>query len=80
MDVIGKYTNNGSLEHQEDAWRSITYKSEIPPYVSAARLQEQIYMLAEDQSEIRKLEASRMIENSVLKKLDDSGFIKRLFQ
>jgi hypothetical protein len=37
-------------------------------------------MLAEDQSEIRKLEASRMIENSILKKLDDSGFIKRLFQ
>ena len=80
MDVIGKYTNNNSPEHQEDAWRSITYKSEIPPYVSPARLQEQIYMLAEDQSEIRKLEASRMIENSILKKLDDSGFIKRLFQ
>ena len=80
MEIIGKYTNNSSAEHQEDAWQSLTYKTEIPPYVSPTRLQEQINMLAEEQTEIRKLGASRMIENSVLKRLDDSGFIKKLFQ
>jgi hypothetical protein len=37
-------------------------------------------MLAEDQPEIRKLEAAKMIDNSVLKKLDESGWIKGLFQ
>lgn len=80
MEVIGKYTNNSNAEHQEDAWRSLTYKTEIPPYVSPGRLQEQINMLAEDQADIKKLEAGRMIEVSVLKKLDDSGWIKKLFQ
>jgi NitT/TauT family transport system substrate-binding protein len=80
MATIGKYTRNSDTEQQEDAWRSLTYKSEIPPYVSPAKLQEQIQMLAEDQPEIKKLEAQKMIESGVLKKLDDSGWIKRLFR
>jgi ABC-type nitrate/sulfonate/bicarbonate transport system substrate-binding protein len=80
MAIIGKYTRNSDAEQLEDAWRSLTYKTEVPPYVSAPKLQEQIQMLAEDQPEIKKLEASRMIESGVLKKLDDSGWIKKLFQ
>jgi len=80
MAIIGKYTNNPSPEHQEDAWKSLSYKSEIPPYVSPTQLQGQIMMLSEEQPEIRKLEASRIIDNSVLKKLENSGFIKKLFQ
>jgi hypothetical protein len=58
----------------------LTFKTEVPPYVSAPKLQEQIQMLAEDQPEIKKLDASRMIESGVLKKLDESGWIKKLFQ
>ena len=80
MAIIGRYTNNSSAEQLQDAWQSLTYKTEIPPYVSVQKLQEQIQMLAEDQPEIRKLEASKMVDNSVLKKLDESGWIKRLFQ
>lgn len=80
MEVIGKYTNNNSAEHQEDAWKSLSYKTEIPPYVSPTQLQEQINMQAEEQADIKKLPASKMIDNSVMKKLDDSGFIKKLFE
>ncbi len=80
MAIIGRYTNNSSAEQLQDAWQSLTYKTEIPPYVSVQKLQEQIQMLAEDQPEIRKLEASKMVDNSVLKKLDVSGWIKGLFQ
>jgi ABC-type nitrate/sulfonate/bicarbonate transport system substrate-binding protein len=80
MAIIGKYTRNSDAEQLEDAWRSLTHKTEVPPYVSAPKLQEQIQMLAEDQPEIKKLEASRMIESGVLKRLDDSGWIKKLFQ
>jgi hypothetical protein len=80
MAIIGKYTRNSDAEQLEDAWRSLTFKTEVPPYVSPAKLQEQIQMLSEDQPEIKKLEASRMIESSVLKKLDASGWIKKLFQ
>src|SRR5258706_15546579 len=79
MAIIGKYTRNSDPEQLEDAWKSLTYKTEIPPYVSPARLKEQIQMLAEDQPEIKKLEAEKMIENGVLKKLADSGWIKELF-
>jgi NitT/TauT family transport system substrate-binding protein len=80
MAIIGKYTRNSDAEQLEDAWRSLTFKTEVPPYVSAPKLQEQIQMLAEDQPEIKKLDASRMIESGVLKKLDESGWIKKLFQ
>jgi NitT/TauT family transport system substrate-binding protein len=80
MAIIGKYTRNGVADQLEDAWQSLATKTEIPPYVSAQKLQEQIQMLAEDQPEIRKLEAAKMIDNSVLKKLDESGWIKSLFQ
>lgn len=80
MEVIGKYTNNPNAMDQEDAWKSLTYKTEVPPYVSPAQIQAQIQMLAEDQAEIRRLDAARMIDSSVLKKLDDSGFVKKLFQ
>jgi NitT/TauT family transport system substrate-binding protein len=80
MAIIGKYTRNSDAEQLEDAWKSLTYKTEVPPYVSPAKLQEQIQMLAEDQPEIKKLEASRMIESGVMKKLDASGWIKKLFQ
>lgn len=80
MEVIGAYTKDNDEDHLEDAWRSLAYKTEIPPYVSPTQLQGQISMLGEDQTDIRKLDASRMIDSSVLKKLDDSGFIKKLFQ
>jgi NitT/TauT family transport system substrate-binding protein len=80
MAIIGKYTRNSDAEQLEDAWRSLTFKTEVPPYVSAPKLQEQIQMLAEDQPEIKKLDASRMIESGVLKKLDESGWIQKLFQ
>jgi len=80
MAIIGKYTRNSDAEQLEDAWKSLTYKTDVPPYVSPVKLQEQIQMLAEDQPEIKKLEAQKMIESGVLKKLDESGWIKKLFQ
>jgi len=80
MEIIGKYTNNNNAEQLEDAWRSLTYKTEIPPYVSVPNIQAQIQIIAEEQAEIRKLDAAKIVDNSVLKKLDESGWIKALFQ
>ena len=36
-------------------------------------------MLAEDQPELNRFDAKIMVDNSVLKKLDDSGWVKKLF-
>jgi len=80
MDLIGKYTNNSNAEQLQDAWQSLTYKSEIPPYVSVANLQGQIQIIAEEQAEIRKLDAAKIIDSSIMKRLDESGWIKALFQ
>ena len=80
MEIIGKYTNNSNAEQLQDAWQSLTYKTEIPPYVSVANLQGQIQIIAEEQTEIRKLDAAKIIDSSIMKKLDESGWIKALFQ
>ena len=77
--IIGKYTQNADDVQLEEAWRSLTTQTEIPPYVSVSQLQGQTAMLAEDQPELSRFDAKTMVDNAVLKKLDDSGWIKKLF-
>lgn len=78
--IISKYTVNSDDAQLEEAWRSLTAQTEIPPYVSVSQLQGQANMLAEDQPELSRFDAKSMVDNSVLKKLEDSGWIKRLFR
>ena len=77
--IIGKYTQNADDIQLEEAWRSLSTQTEIPPYVSVSQLQGQTAMLAEDQPELNRFDAKIMVDNSVLKKLDDSGWVKKLF-
>jgi hypothetical protein len=71
-------TNNGNLSTRKMLGEAslISRKSRLPCLRRGFKSR---FMLAEDQSEIRKLEASRMIENSILKKLDDSDLSKGSF-
>lgn len=78
--IISKYTSNSDDVHLEEAWRSLTAQTEIPPYVSVSQLQGQVGMLAEEQPELSRFDAKSMVDNSVIKKLEDSGWIKRLFR
>ncbi len=78
--IIGKYTKNTDDAQLEEAWHSLSTQTEIPPYVSISQLQGQVGMLAEDQPELSRFDAKVMVDNSVLKKLDDSGWIKKLFR
>ena len=77
--IISKYTSNSDDVQLEEAWRSLTAQTEIPPYVSVSQLQGQVGMLAEDQPELSRFDAKSMVDNSVIKKLEDSGWIKKLF-
>ena len=77
--IIGKYTQNADDVQLEEAWRSLSTQTEIPPYVSVSQLQGQTAMLAEDQPELNRFDAKTMVDNSVIKRLDDSGWIKKLF-
>ena len=78
--IIGKYTLNSDDVQLEEAWRSLSSQTEIPPYVSISQLQGQVSMLAEDQPELNRFDAKLMVDNSVLKKLEDSGWIKKVFR
>jgi len=77
--VISKYTLNTDDVQLEEAWQSLTAQTEIPPYVSVNQLQGQVAMMAEDQPDLARFDAKQIVDNSVLKKLEDSGWIKKLF-
>lgn len=36
-------------------------------------------MMAEDQPDLARFDAKVMVDNSIIKKLEDSGWIKKLF-
>jgi hypothetical protein len=77
--IIGKYTRNTNESQLEEAWQSLSTQTEVPPYVSVSQLQGQATMLADDQPDLRRFDAKAMTDNSVLKKLDESGWIKKTF-
>jgi ABC-type nitrate/sulfonate/bicarbonate transport system substrate-binding protein len=78
--IISKYTRNTDEVHLEEAWQSLSAQTEVPPYVSVSQLQDQVSTLAEDQPDLNRFDAKSMVDNSVIKKLDDSGWIKQLFR
>jgi NitT/TauT family transport system substrate-binding protein len=77
--VISKYTRNTNDVDLEEAWNTLATQTEIPPYVSISQLQGQTNMMAEDQPDLGKFDAKVMVDNSVIKKLEDSGWTKKLF-
>jgi len=78
--VISKYTLNADEVHLEEAWNTLATRTEIPPYASVSQLQGQANMMAEDQPDLARFDAKVMIDNSVIKRLEDSGWIKKLFR
>lgn len=78
--VISKYTLNADEVHLEEAWNTLATQTEIPPYASVNQLQGQTNMMAEDQPDLARFDAKVMVDNSVIKKLEDSGWIKKLFR
>jgi NitT/TauT family transport system substrate-binding protein len=78
--VISKYTLNTDDLQLEESWQSLTAQTEIPPYVSVSQLQGQTNMMAEDQADLARFDAKQMVDNNVIKKLEDSGWIKKIFR
>jgi ABC-type nitrate/sulfonate/bicarbonate transport system substrate-binding protein len=78
--VIAKYTLNTDDVHLEEAWNTLATQTEVPPYASVSQLQGQANMMAEDQPDLARFDAKVMVDNSIIKKLEDSGWIKKLFR
>jgi len=77
--VIAKYTRNTDDVDLEEAWNTLATQTEIPPYASVSQIQGQANMMAEDQPDLARFDAKVMVDNSVIKKLEDSGWTKKLF-
>jgi hypothetical protein len=77
--VIAKYTLNTDDVHLEEAWNTLATQTEVPPYASVSQLQGQANMMAEDQPDLARFDAKVMVDNSIIKKLEDSGWTKKLF-
>lgn len=77
--IISKYTRNTNDVDLEEAWNTLATQTDVPPYASVSQLQGQANMMAEDQPELAKFDAKTMVDNSVIKKLEDSGWTKKLF-
>ena len=78
-EVISKYTRNTNDVDLEEAWNTLATQTEIPPYASVSQLQGQANMMAEDQPDLARFDAKVMVDNSFIKKLEDSGWTKKLF-
>ena len=78
-EVISKYTRNTNDVDLEEAWNTLATQTEIPPYASVSQLQGQANMMAEDPPDLARFDAKVMVDNSVIKKLEDSGWTKKLF-
>ncbi len=65
--------------HLEEAWNTLANRTEIPPYASVNQLQKQTNMMTEDQPDLARFDAKVMVDNFLIKKLEDSGWIKKLF-
>ena len=79
-EVISKYTRNTNDIDLEEAWNTLATQTEIPPYASVSQLQGQANMMAEDQPDLARFDAKVMVDNSVIKKLEDAGWTKKLFR
>ncbi|MBM4261218.1 MAG: hypothetical protein FJ145_07215 [Deltaproteobacteria bacterium] len=77
--IVSKYTRNTNDVDLEEAWNTLATQTDVPPYVSITQLEGQTNMMAEDQPDLAKFEAKTMVDKSVIKKLEDSGWTKKLF-
>lgn len=77
--IISKYTRNTNDVDLEEAWNTLATQTDVPPYASVTQLQGQTNMMAEDQPDLAKFDAKTMVDNSVIKKLEDAGWTKKLF-
>ncbi len=78
-DVIKKYLKNGDAQFLEVGYSA--YKDVFPevPYPSVPGFQKVIDEVASGNPKAKSLQAANMIDDSALKEIDASGFVKKLY-
>lgn len=76
--ITAKYLRLDSVDKAEEHYRSALKVMALKPYVDAAGIASMIEFIAESDPLVAKVKPEMVINHTILKKLDDSGFIEQL--
>jgi len=76
--IIAKYLRLDRIEKAEEHYQSALKVLAVKPYVDSAGIASMIEFIAESDPLVAKIKPEMVINQSILKKLDDSGFIDQL--
>jgi ABC-type nitrate/sulfonate/bicarbonate transport system substrate-binding protein len=76
--ITAKYLRLDSVEKAEEHYQSALKVMTLKPYVDVAGIASMIEFIAESDPLVAKVKPEMVINHTVLKKLDDSGFIDQL--
>jgi NitT/TauT family transport system substrate-binding protein len=77
--VLAKYLRLGNVEQAEEHYQSALAVLPRKPYVESAGITSMIEFLAESAPNVAKIKPDQVINHTIMKKLDDSGFIDHPF-
>ena len=77
--TIAKYLRLPNLDVAEEQYRSALAVLPKKPYVDVAGMASMIEFLSESDPSVAKIKPEQVINHTIMKKLDDSGFIDHPF-
>src|ERR1051326_4177744 len=78
--VLASYLRLGKIEQAEEHYQSALKVMTKKPYADIAGISSMIEFMAESDPLVAKIKPEEVINHSVLKKLDDSGFLDQLYK
>lgn len=79
MKAFGKYTKTGDRAILEAAYNTYLDKTDKVPYINPSAMKLAIDLLAEDDAKFKNARPEDFIDNSIVKQIEESGFIKELY-
>jgi NitT/TauT family transport system substrate-binding protein len=79
MKVFGKYTKTNDRGILEAAYYTYLDKTDKVPYIKPSAVKLAIDLLAEQDPKFRNARPEDFIDNSIVKEIEDSGFVKELY-
>jgi NitT/TauT family transport system substrate-binding protein len=76
--ITGKFLRLDSVDKAEEHYQAALKVMALKPYVDTAGISSMIEFIAESDPLVAKVKPEMVINHSILKKLDDSGFIDQL--
>jgi NitT/TauT family transport system substrate-binding protein len=79
MKVFGKYTKTSDRGILEAAYHTYLDKTDKVPYIKPSAVKLALDLLAENDPKFRNVRPEDFIDNSIVKEIEDSGFVKDLY-